>query len=236
MSWKDVFPQENRYFETDNGILYCGDCLEIMKKFPDKSVDLCLTDPPYGIQINKMQFVNSTKGGVAKREDYRGLAEWDNDRIKTEYFSVMFEISKNQIFFGGNYYADILPISKGWLIWDKRVEDRYRNDFADCEIAWMSLGVSRVYRWLWSGMIQQDMKNKEKRFHPTQKPVGLFIKILKDYSNDESLIFDPFLGSGTTGVACEKLGRRWIGIEISEKFCEIAKKRILAEANQMKLW
>jgi len=141
-----------------------------------------------------------------------------------------------QIIWGGNYYSDVLPFSKSWLIWDKRTDDKYSNDFADGEIAYSNLkcGV-RIFRFLWSGMIQGDMKNKEERFHPTQKPIPLLIWCIEK-SDTAGIILDPFLGSGTTALACEKLNRRWIGIEISEKYCEIAKKRIEQYTNQLKLF
>jgi len=233
-NWKDKFPKENRYFETNNGILYCADCLKVMEKFTER-VNWIITDPPYGIQINKMGFTTNLKGGIAKRNDYRGKAEWDDRRIDKIYFDLMFKVSENQIIFGGNYYTDILPPTGSWLVWDKKVHDKYRNDFADCELAWVSKGVARIFRWLWHGFLQQNMKNKEKRFHPTQKPVGLFIQIVSFYTKENDLVLDPFLGSGTTAIACEKLGRRWIGIEIDSEYCKIAKQRILKEVKQLEI-
>ena len=214
------------YYNKKGITIYNGDCLEIMPTFTDNSIDLVLTDPPYGIEINKMSFARGEKGGVAKRNDYRGMAEWDAKQIDKRFFDEMFRVGKEQIIFGGNYYTNILPPTKSWIIWDKKCEDKYRNDFADCELAWVSRGQARVFRWLWHGMIQQDMKNKEKREHPTQKPVGLFSQLLERYTNKSDIILDPFMGSGTTLVAARKLGRRAIGIEISEKYCQIAVERL----------
>jgi len=225
-NWKDQFPKENRYFETESGILYYNDCLKIMKRLNKRLIDWIITDPPYGISINKMGFTTNLKGGIAKRNDYRGKAEWDK-KIDKVYFDLMFKVSKNQIIFGGNYYTNILPPTKSWIIWDKKTNDKYRNDFADCELAWASKGVARVFRWLWHGFLQQNMKDKEKRYHPTQKPINLLIQIISFYTQKSDLILDPFLGSGTTAIACEKLNRKWIGIEISKEYCEITKERIL---------
>ena len=162
------------------------DCLEYMKTVPDNFYDLCLTDPPYGIKINKMNFVTSgaVKVGGAYRNDYsKHNTEWDNFTPSIEYFNEIKRISKQQIIFGGNYFTDFLEPTPSWLIWDKRTEDKYSNDFADCEMAWNSdKKPARIYRFLYSGMLQQDMKNKDKRYHPTQKPVELFKMILRDYA------------------------------------------------------
>ena len=140
------------------------DCLEYMKTVPDNFYDLCLTDPPYGIKINKMNFVTSgaVKVGGAYRNDYsKHNTEWDNFTPSIEYFNEIKRISKQQIIFGGNYFTDFLEPTPSWLIWDKRTEDKYSNDFADCEMAWNSdKKPARIYRFLYSGMIQQDMKNK----------------------------------------------------------------------------
>ena len=207
--------------------VYCGDCLDIMKEIPDKSIDLVLTDPPYGIDIGKMNFTNSVDGGVAKRNDYKGKADWDKETPTKEYFEQIFRISKNQIIFGGNYFTDKLSSSGCWIIWDKRVEDKYSNDFADCEMAWTSFKKpSRIIRYLWSGMLQGNMQAKEKRQHPTQKPTEVIRKILNDFSEPNQTILDPFLGSGTTAIACQELHRNFIGIEISPEYCKIAEDRL----------
>ncbi|RJS73020.1 site-specific DNA-methyltransferase, partial [ANME-2 cluster archaeon] len=130
-----------------------------------------------------------------------------------EYFDEMLRISKNQIIFGGNYYTDYLTPSSCWIVWDKR---NGRNDFADCELAWTSFkSAVRIFRYKWNGMLQENMKKKEKRVHPTQKPTPVFTWILKKYSNEGDLICDPFLGSGTTLEACRKTNRNCIGFEIS---------------------
>jgi len=223
MSWKDLFPKENRYFETENGILYCGDCLEIIKGFPKENVDLVLTDPPYGIKITK----NKTVGGGSKRGKVKQIntIDWDN-KVNKQYFDLMFEISKNQIIWGGNYYIDFLRPTRCILVWYKRDNLPIRS-FADCEIAWTSFNKnSMVFNCRWDGFIRDS---KEKKVgHPTQKALEVFKWCVLEFSNKGDLILDPFIGSGTTAVACERLNRRWIGIELNEEYCEIAKRRILA--------
>jgi len=201
--------------------IICGDCLEVMKEIPDKSINLVLTDPPYGIKESNEK--NRTRARLAKTTDF-GHYDWDKQKVKKEYFEEIRRVSKNQVIFGGNYYASILGDSSCWLVWDK---DNGKNDFADCELAWTSFKTAvRKFKWRWKGMLQEDMKNKEKRVHPTQKPLPLFKWILEKYSQPNDVILDPFLGSGTTAVACLELNRHFIGIELSSEYCEIAKKRI----------
>jgi len=232
MSWKDKFPKEKRYFETERGILYCGDCLEIMKKIPEKNIDLVLTDPPYGINIAKDGTVGVER--KAKLTNY-GKQTWDFAPPNKEVFDTMLRISKKSIIFGGNYFTDKLPVSKCWLCWDKKIPKNFTK--AQIELMWTNMTTySRIYSVLWHGMIRERYRGDEQRFHPTQKPVKLICDLLRDFSANNSLILDPFIGSGTTAVACEQLNRRWIGIEINEEYCEITKKRISVEVRQKKLW
>ena len=168
--------------------IICGDCVEVMKEMESDSVDLVVTDPPYGIGINKMNFVTSgaVKAGVAYRNDYSNHnSEWDTKGLTKKQWEEIKRVSKNQIIFGANNFASILPNSRCWICWDKRVEDKYSNDFADCELAWTSFNKpSRIIRYLWSGMLQANMKYKEKRYHPTQKPVNLIIRLLMEFSKE----------------------------------------------------
>jgi site-specific DNA-methyltransferase (adenine-specific) len=214
--------------------IYLGDCLELMKQIPDKSIDCVITDPPYGLNIEKMRFCN-TEGGIAKRNDYSDC--FNDNRITGEYFRGIIRISNKQVIFGGNYYTDVLPQSNCWVIWDKKCDDKYTNDFADCELAWTSESKpSRVIRYLWHGMIQQNMKVKEDRVHPTQKPVPVMAKIIEMFTNENDLILDPFLGSGTTAIACYDLKRRYIGIEKEPKYFDIANKRINEFKAQLRMF
>ena len=211
--------------------IYCGDCLDLMREMPDKSVDLVLTDPPYG--ISKAAGKNKTRGGWAPARDYGNL-NWDNTRVSDAVISQMCRVSKNQIIFGGNYYADLLDPSSCWLVWDK---DNGENNFADCELAWTSFKTAvRKFKWRWNGMLQEDMRHKEERIHPTQKPVPLFMQILKKYSKPGDLVLDPFLGSGTTAIACLRTGRHYIGIEKHEPYFVKAQERIDKERAQVRLF
>ena len=168
-------------------VAYNMDCMEYMKTLPDNAFDLAVVDPPYGIGVLSMNYTASgairTHGhAAAKRRDYRKQGEWDIKPDKA-YFDELFRVSRKQIVWGGNYFSDILPPSKGFICWDKRVNSSMTNDFADCEYAWLSngMGVARMFRFCWSGMIQGNMRDKEERFHPTQKPVALYRWIYKNY-------------------------------------------------------
>uniref|UniRef100_A0A6M3JP43 Putative methyltransferase n=1 Tax=viral metagenome TaxID=1070528 RepID=A0A6M3JP43_9ZZZZ len=202
----------------------CGDCLQVMKGIPDKSVDLVLTDPPYGIGAYK---TGTMGGGVLAKQSKFEKVEWDSEIPQKIVFDEMIRISKNQIVFGGNYFVEYLKNSSCWLVWDK---DNGDNNFADCELCWTSFKTAvRKYKWKWQGMLQQNAKCKDHRVHPTQKPRQLISLILQDYSKEGQTILDPFLGSGTTAVACKELGRKYIGIEINPKYCEIAERRLAQE-------
>jgi len=207
------------------------DCLEYMKTLKDDHFDLIMTDPPYGIGIDKMNFVTSgaVKVGGAYRNDYTNHnTGWDNKKLDKNYFDEIIRISKNQIIFGAEHLCDNLPLSRGWIVWDKRTEDKYSNDFADCELAWTSYDKpTKIYRYLWSGMLQSEMGlYKEKRLHPTQKPIALGRWLLKKFAKEGDKIFDPFAGSGSFLIACYQLGYDYVGCEINEKYCEVIKERL----------
>jgi len=223
--------------------IYCGDCLDLMREMPDKSVDLVLTDPPYGIGESNEKNLSRGKPFGSKRDrpgssrvagakNY-GSFEWDASRVSREYISEIRRVSENQIIFGGNYYADLLDPSSCWLVWDKDNS----GDFADCELAWTSFKTAvRKFKWRWNGMLQEDMRHKEERIHPTQKPVPLFMQILEKYSKPGDLVLDPFLGSGTTAIACLRTGRHFIGIEKHEPYFIMAQERIDKERAQVRLF
>lgn len=205
-----------------------GDCLELMQEYPDNHFDLILTDPPYG--IGEADGKNITRGGRkgfgGKRGKYvasvdYGHKKWDNERIGEEYFIEMLRVSKNQIIFGGNYYTDYLTPSSCWIVWDKDIN----GDFADCELVWTSFkSAVRIIKYRWNGMLQENMKRKEKRVHPTQKPIALFEWILKKYANEGDLICDPFCGRGTMLAACRRVGMSGIGIEIEPSYEPLIRK------------
>jgi len=199
-----------------------GDCIEVMQHIPDKSIDLVLTDPPYGIGADK-----GVGGYGCSKTDNHYTDDWDNKTPSLDTFNEMLRISKNTIIFGGAFFTDKLPVNGHWIVWDKKGDIEFQNPFGDCELAWTNFDKKSVKKYT---VIQQGFIAKDKaRFHPTQKPVQLFCEILQDYSKEAALILDPFLGSGTTAVACKRLNRRFIGIEISEKYCQIARDRLANE-------
>jgi len=207
-----------------------GDCLEVMKKLPDNCIDLVLTDPPYGIGESGKK--NHSRGKMAKSKEYKDFG-WDDFIPTKEYFEEIKRISKHQIIWGGNYFIENLHNSSCWVVWDK---DNGKTDFADSELAWTNFkSAVRNFKWKWQGMLQQDMKNKEVRQHPTQKPVELMVWCLENYlmkkwdKDRRPIVFDGFAGSGTTGVACKKCGCDYILVEKEKDYCEIIEKRLAQE-------
>jgi len=135
----------------------------------------------------------------------------------------LFDYCEHLIIWGGNYYADKLPASRGWIVWDKKGKE-WDNTFADCEIAYTSFDMNaKIYRYIWAGLVREGNRDDEllKRLHPTQKPVGLFYNILTDNTDPKDIILDPFLGSGSTLIACQKADRICYGVEIEEIYCQI---------------
>lgn len=202
-----------------------GDCLNYMREYSDKYFDLILTDPPYGIGESNEKNL-SRIGGLAKATNF-SISYCDDNRISKEYFDEMLRISKNQIIFGGNYYTDYLFPTSCWIVWYK---DNGNTDFADCELAWTSFkSATRYFKHRWNGMLQEDMKHKEKRIYPTQKPCKLFERILLKYSKENDLICDPFLGSGTTLRACMNTNRNCIGFELNSECEKLYRERLLLD-------
>jgi len=202
------------YYNEDNITIYNDDCLNVIKQFENKTFDLVITDPPYGINV-----VDS-KGTIGESKNKYLPIIGDDKKID---LSFCFNISHNQIIFGGNYFN--LPISKGWIVWDKKKKNDWNDDFSDGELIWTSFERPlKIFRWLYMGFVQEG--KREKRVHPTQKPVELMTWILKNYSQESDIIIDPFMGSGSTLIAAKKLGRKAIGIELSKHYCEIAVERL----------
>lgn len=182
-------------------------------------LDLVLTDPPYGKQWARG--VNAFSSAKHLAEKYENLS-WDKERPNKDCFDLIRNASKDQIIFGGNYFSDLLSASNCWIVWDKK-GGKYHNVLGDCELIWTSFRrVVKMYTFIQQGYITDS---KDKRCHPTQKPSELISQILLDFSQPEWSILDPFLGSGTTCYCAKKLGHKCIGIEIEEKYCEIAANR-----------
>ena len=212
--------------------------MDIMKDIPDKYFELAIVDPPYGIGINKMNFVKSgaIKVGGAYRNDYKDT-KWNDESPNEDYFAEVLRVSQNQIIWGGNYFTDKLKPVKSWVIWDKRVEEKYNNDFADGEMAWTSFECPmKIFRFLYSGMLQSNMKNKEVRFHPTQKPVALYKWLLKNYAKQGNKILDTHGGSCSSVVACIDYGFEYLAIEKDKDYYEASLKRIDKELQKIKMF
>ena len=211
--------------------VYLEDCVEALKRFPDKHFDLAIVDPPYGIGMDKTHF--KTKSSNAKPTEY-GKKDWDNAIPSKEYFNELLRVSKNQIVWGGNYFVENLTNSSCWVVWDK---DNGNSIHADCELAWTSYntGVRKV-KYLWHGMRQQNMKNKEERIHPTQKPIALYKWLLMNYASEGNLILDTHLGSGSSRIAAYDLGYDFIGFEIDPEYYEKQEKRFKDFVSQLRLF
>lgn len=201
-----------------------GDCLERMKEIPTASIDLVLTDPPYGKRSDK-----GTNGfGASMNRRYGD--NWDSQRPAKEYFDQMQRISKNVIIFGANYFSDLLPPSNHWIFWDKKGDIKFKNPFADGEFIYTSFNKpSRKIVFKQQGFISDS---KDARFHPTQKPTELLERLILDYTKPGDIILDCFMGSGSTGVAAAHTGRSFVGIELDEHYYGIAEQRIMEADNE----
>jgi DNA modification methylase len=198
-------------------VIYNADCRLILPLIPDKSIDLVLTDPPYGIGA-----ANGVGGYGVSKTDKHYIDDWDDKPIELSTLLNIVSVANAAVIFGGQFYA--LPINGHWIVWDKIGLVNFGNPYGDCELAWTNIQRHSVKKFT---TIQQGFVSKEReRWHPTQKPLELFSNILNTYSELNHSVLDPFLGSGTTAVACKTLGRKCIGIEIEPKYCDIAVKRL----------
>lgn len=198
-------------FEEMINKIILGDCMDYLKNIPDKSIDLVLTDPPYGINADKGVGGNNL-GKVKKYDD-----NWDSETPKKELFDELLRIGKNVIVFGGNYFTDKLPLGNHWIVWDKIGEVNQEGvNFSSCELLWTNIKKNNVKKYF----VRQIgfINDGDDRFHPTQKPYRLITEIIKDYSKENDLILDAFSGSGTVCCSAKDNNRNFIGFEINEKF------------------
>jgi site-specific DNA-methyltransferase (adenine-specific) len=212
---------------------YNMDCLEGMKQYPDKYFELAIVDPPYGIGENGS--MNKTRGKLAKSKDYKSFYGDDLNSPDIEYFNQLIRISKNQIIWGANHFiSKIAYDSPCWIVWDK---DNGLTDFADCELALTSFKTSvRKFKFKWQGMLQENMKNKEIRIHPTQKPVSLYKWILDKFAKENDKILDTHLGSGSSRIAAYDMGFDFIGYELDKDYFDAQEKRFNQFKMQTKLF
>lgn len=200
--------------------LILGDCREVLPTLP--KVDAVVTDPPYGISVDvTMAKQGGTQyGNAAAAKRHYEATDWDNQPIEPDLMAAVREAGHWNIVFGGNYYD--CPPAKCWLVWDKV---NGGNGFADCELAWTNLPKAvRLIRYMWNGMLRE--KGASRGDHPTQKPIEVMKWCISHLPEPSATILDPFMGSGTTGVAALKMGRTFIGIEREERYFEAAVRRL----------
>jgi site-specific DNA-methyltransferase (adenine-specific) len=191
------------------------DNMELMARYPDNYFDLAIVDPPYGIDRNGMNMGNSVFNKDNKK--------WDSKIPNSFYFNELFRVSKNQIIWGGNYFP--LPNSQYFAVWDKG-ETMYGRDFAECELAWVRSGGTRIYK---------KSPNQLNRIHPTQKPIALYKWILSKYAKQGDKILDTHLGSGSIAIACHDLEYDLTACELDTEYFDAAMKRINNHKKQLKL-
>jgi site-specific DNA-methyltransferase (adenine-specific) len=209
-----LIPRIKPFHQEEAGIIYCGRAEEIL---PHLQFDLIITDPPYGIK-HPCDFHKRGRGKLAKCSNYADVVG-DNQPFDPRW---LLEFKKPLCLWGANYFADKLPSKSGWLVWDKKRPDEL--DQATAELAWTDfVKGARVFRYLWNGMIRAG---HDDLCHPTQKPVALMKWCLSLKWTPVGMVCDPYMGSGSTCIAAKELGRKFIGIEISEEYCRIAVKRL----------
>ena len=212
-------------WEREGIQLYLGDCLEVLPTLEAGSVDAVITDPPYGAGI-ATNYKTRKRGALAECNDFAPIVGDFQPFDPSPFLSL-----RTVVLFGANYYANKLPPCSGWIVWDKLdglASDRTLgfNDNSDCELIWTNQNrAARIISHRWMGCMKAS-EHGQRRVHPTQKPVALLVTILEHYTEPGTTILDPFMGSGTTGVACVQTGRNFIGIEIDPGYFDIARQRI----------
>ncbi len=200
------------------------DCMALMGRYSDKHFDLAIVDPPYGIGFDGQNFSTSAHGGRRQKE-FRG---WDSDAPNKVYFEELFRVSKNQIIWGANYFAEYLPASMGWIFWDKG----QRIAQSDGELAFTSF--ERALRVFQLNRVHITKYGDTK--HPTQKPVALYKWLLTNYAKPGDLILDTHVGSASSLLACEEKGLSYVGCELDPEYFAAASKRIETYRSQLKLF
>lgn len=218
---------DTEYFSNDKTIRFLNmDCNEFMAGCKENEFDLNLSDPPYGINHSEIAGKQSgTKyGKAAAAKKHYDIKEWDKKAPDTFMFNEIIRTAKNQILFGANHYISKIPYdSSSWIVWDK---DNGSNGFADCELAWTSFNSAvRKIKYTWNGMIQENMKNKQERIHPTEKPVELYKWIIDNYTKPTDTILDCFGGSMSNAIACHMKRRKLTIIELDVDYFKSALNR-----------
>jgi len=211
--------------------LYNRDCLEAMREMADNSYDLAIVDPPYFQEFSTSKYTGGTYSTTGIKRNHQKSKYWDIPNEK--YFNELIRVSKNQIIWGINYYCQYV-YSPGRIVWDKQNDS---STFSKCEIASHSFGV-RVdqFRYRWNGMLQADMRNKEIRIHPCQKPIALYHWLLSNYAKKGDKILDTHLGSGSIAIACHDMGFDLDGYELDAEYYAAAKNRLHQHQKQLQLF
>lgn len=212
------------------------DCMEDMVNFPDNHFQLAIVDVPYGIGAGKYKRGGTQYGQSKAKCKVYDLKDWDSASPSKKYWDELFRVSKNQIIWGANHFISKIPYdSSCWIVWDKMNGEG--SGYADCELAWTSFKTAvRRINYRWSGMLQQDMKNKEVRIHPTQKPVQLYKWLLKNYAQSDFKILSTHVGSGSDLIAFEDFGCEYRGYEIDKDYYNAAKKRLKQHTDQLTIF
>lgn len=205
------------------------DCMEYMKTLPDKAFELAIVDPPYGgNDAIGMKDNSMFKSQAAKRTDYK---QFINAEPPKEYWEQLFRVSKHQIVWGCNFYTKV-NLSGGRIVWDKK-----GTAFGRAEEAYCSMTKSvNIFEYVWNGMLQENMRDKETRIHPTQKPVALYEWLLTHYAKQGDKILDTHLGSGSSRIAAYNLGFDFVGCEIDEDYFKAQEERFKAHTAQQSLF
>ena len=206
--------------------------MAVMARYPDKWFDLAVVDPPYG--LNEASGKNHSRRKLAKTTLYT-VKDWDKEPPPIEFFNELIRVSKNQIIWGANHFISRIPFdSTCWIVWDKLNGE---SDFADCELAYTSFNKAvRKFAFRWAGMLQGNMKDKETRIHPTQKPVALYDWLLKNYAKPGDKILDTHLGSASSRIAADRAGLDFVGCEIDKEYFDDGVKRYNNYKAQLTLW
>ncbi len=206
--------------------------MDYLKECDDNAFQLAICDPPYFEGPNNSGYYGKeySNSGV-ERAKYKECKEWDIP--DEEYFNELVRVSKNQIIWGANHFAGVFNSSSpSWIVWDK---DNDKSTFADCELAYTSFKTAvKKYTFTWNGMLQGDMKNKEKRIHPTQKPVKLYEWLLTNYAKEGDRILDTHGGSMSSAIACHNLNHDMTIIELDEDYFKAGKERLEAHQQQLR--
>jgi len=208
------------------------DNMKLMARYEDNYFDLAIVDPPYGIDAAKTGKVGISNKHAKATEFTK--KDWDNATPNVEYFNELMRVSKNQIIWGGNYFLEYLNSTPSIIIWDKNNKESF---FADGELAWTSFKTAlKIHKYTWFGFIQEDMKNKEIKIHPTQKPIKLYEWLLMNYAKEGDLILDTHLGSGSIAIACHNLKYDLTACELDKEYYDAAMKRLKQHQSQLTIF